>query len=363
MTAFIIKLILQATLAFLIGTCLFDLVHYFLHVCLKSKYKILKVIGSFHLAHHRFYSPSLKIEKHWATQNLLYHVLIEYIIQMAGILLCLWFLQPWAVVMAASLQTFIFIKVCINRGVDPHHQAFAKLPSSRGGVFVSAEYHAQHHLQMNHCYSSYIKLIDYLFGSGQYLKGKHIAITGASGALGSNMKKLLEKEGAHVTTFKFGVDYDYDNYEKLKGPLANTDILLLCHGSKLENAQQANCDSFISIIELFKSVRKRELVPIEVWGVGSEIECHPCFGIKKLYPYADSKRNYARKAHEYFHDRDIQYRHLVHSAFISPMGPGLMTASFAARVTLFLIKRDFKYVPVTYTGFAFLNYLRFVFSK
>jgi hypothetical protein len=52
---------------------------------------------------------------------------------------------------------------------------------------------------------------------------------------------------------------------------------------------------------------------------------------------------------------------LVHSAFISPMGPGLMTANFAAAYTLFLLKRGFRYVPVTYTGFAYLNYLRFVF--
>jgi hypothetical protein len=42
------------------------------------------------------------------------------------------------------------------------------------------------------------------------------------------------------------------------------------------------------------------------------------------------------------------------------MGPGLMSASFAAKVTLFLLKRGFKYVPVTYTGIAFINYFRFI---
>ena len=104
-------------------------------------------------------------------------------------------------------------------------------------------------------------------------------------------------------------------------------------------------------------------MPIEIWGVGSEIECHPCFGIKKIKVYAASKRNFARHARAYFHDRDIQYRHLVHSAFISPMGPGLMTANFAAAVTIFFLKRGFRYVPVTYTGFAFLNYFRFLLNK
>jgi hypothetical protein len=99
-----------------------------------------------------------------------------------------------------------------------------------------------------------------------------------------------------------------------------------------------------------------------VWAVGSEIECHPCFGIKNIKIYAASKRHFAQKAHEYFHDRDIQYRHMVHSAFWSPMGPGLMTANVAAMATMFFLKRGFKYIPVTYTGFAYLNYFRFLFK-
>jgi monoglucosyldiacylglycerol epimerase len=166
-----------------------------------------------------------------------------------------------------------------------------------------------------------------------------------------------------VTPFKFGVDYDYDHYEKLIPALAKADILFLCHGSKHDNAQQANCDSFVALIELFKQQHGRGLIPKEVWAVGSEIECHPCFGIKKLYPYANSKRHFAKHARAYFHSDDIQYRHIVHSAFNSPMGPGLMSARFAAKVTLFLLKRGFKYVPVTYTGFAFMNYFRYAFKQ
>jgi sterol desaturase/sphingolipid hydroxylase (fatty acid hydroxylase superfamily) len=363
MTAYIVKLLLQALAAFLFGTVVFDFVHYSFHACLKSKYKILRAIGGFHLAHHRFYTPQLQIDKSWTTKNLLRHAVVEYTIQMLAMSSCLLFLPHLAVFIAMGFQTMIFSVVVFQRGADPNHKPYTLLPSSRGGFFVSPEYHALHHAQMNHCYSSYIKLIDYIFGSSQHLRGKRIAMTGASGALGSNMKKLLEKEGAEVTTFKYGVDYDYDNYDKLKEPLAQTDILLLCHGTKYENTQEANCDSYISIIELFKSVRKRDLVPVEVWGVGSEIEFHPSFGIKSLLPYSQSKRNYARRARTYFRDRDIQYRHIVHAAFWSQMGPGLMTASFAAKATLFLIKRDFKYVPVTYTGFAFFNYFKFVFGK
>ena len=105
-------------------------------------------------------------------------------------------------------------------------------------------------------------------------------MTGANGALGSHLKKLLEKEGAVVTTFKYGVDYDYHQYEKLKEPLSDADILLLCHGSKFDFAEEANCDSYVKIIELYKSSCQKS-TPLEIWATGSEIECHPCFGIKK----------------------------------------------------------------------------------
>lgn len=363
MIIFVIQIILQGIAAFLIGTVVFDICHFFFHRFTESKYKILKKIGSLHLAHHRFYTAHLLINKEMTKNNFSNHILIEFTIQMLIIIACSLFFHPAAILFAILLQVSIFISVCLTRGVDLHHKPYSMLPSYRGGLYVSAEYHALHHIYPTKFFSSYIKVFDYIFGTGHSLKGKRIAITGASGALGSNMRQLLEKEGAIITSFKYGTDYTYQDYSKLAESLTTTDILLLSHGSKFENANQANCDSFIAIIELFKKVRKRELTPVEVWGVGSEIEFHPCFGIKKIKVYAESKRKFAKKAREYFNETDIQYRHIVHSAFSSRMGPGLMTARFAAKWTLFLLKRGFKYVPVSYTGFAYLNYFRFFLNK
>lgn len=363
MITFIFVIALQGLFAFLISTVLFDIFHFFSHRCLKSSIPFFRFIGLLHLTHHRFYSSSLQINKKHAKNNFLHHVLIEYFFHLSGILLCALFLSPWAILFAFTLETAIFLNVCFARGIDLHHRPYVTLPAYHSSFYVGAAYHALHHAHPTQYFSSYITLFDCLFGTAHHFRDKRITITGATGALGSNMKKLLEKEGANITTLKYGRDYTYDDYEKIKKTLANTDILLLCHGSKYENAQQANCDSFVKIIELFKRIRPRTLVPAEVWGVGSEIECHPCFGIKKIKVYAKSKRNYAQHARQYYRDKDIQYRHLVHSAFISPMGPGLMTASFAAKMSLFLIKRGFRYVPVTYTGFAWLNYFRFVLNS
>lgn len=356
-------LALKTVVVFFTGTIVADFFHYFFHLGMRSRIPLLRKIGSMHMSHHQFFSRSLKIKTAFAKKNLWHHLVIEYAASTTAMLLFLFFMPLGVVACAVALQTLIFIIVCSRHGIDPHHKSYSKLPSSRGGFFVSAEYHALHHVYPTKYYSSYCKFIDYILGTAHHLNGKHIAMTGASGALGLQMKKLLEKSGAKVTAFKFGEDYTYGDYEKLRESLQNADILFLCHGSKLENTQAANCDSFVDIIELYRQVHKPTLLPLEVWGVGSEIEFHPCFGIKKLIPYATSKRNYARKARQYFHDRDIQYRHLVHSAFTSPMGPGLMTASFAARASMFFIKRDFKYIPVSYMGFAYLNYFRYLFNK
>lgn len=352
----------QALFLFLSATVVFDLIHYLLHRCLQSKNALLRQLGVAHLHHHRFYTADLKINEKYTRSNLIFHVVAENATQLLIILSGLAVLPVTPVLLAAAMQMLIFSFVMIKRGIDLNHQSLTSVPAYRGGWYVTAPYHALHHHHMSCYFSSYIKIIDFIFGTGHYLAKKNIVMTGASGALGSQMKKLLEAENATVTTFKYGKDYEYGNYDQLIPALQKADILFLCHGSKFENAQQANCDSYVDLIHLYQKVHEPGLLPPEVWATGSEIECHPCFGIKKIQVYAASKRQYAKHARAFYRDESIQYRHLVHAAFMSTMGPGLMTASFAARATLFLLKRGCRYVPVTYTGFGLLNYFRFLFN-
>jgi hypothetical protein len=95
--------------------------------------------------------------------------------------------------------------------------------------------------------------------------------------------------------------------------------------------------------------------------MGSEIECHPAFGDPDLQTYAHSKRAYAGAASRLVYDRDLLYRHIVPSAFRSRMGSGLISPRTSAAITLWLIRRGFRYVPVTYTGIAFVNFIPFFF--
>lgn len=184
-------------------------------------------------------------------------------------------------------------------------------------------------------------------------------ITGAHGAFGSALKKALECKGAEVVGVHFGVDWTYSDYSKLEDKLKKADVLILSHGSKKDQAMAANCTSYLAIIDLYRKSRLQAGKPSEIWGLGSEIEFHPAWGIKHLAIYLKSKRAYAKYASKLYFDPCLTYRHIVPSGFRSRMGPGLMSAKTAVRMTLFFIRRDWKYIPVTYTGFAFLNYFRF----
>lgn len=184
-------------------------------------------------------------------------------------------------------------------------------------------------------------------------------ITGAHGAFGSELKKALEAQGARIVPVHFGVDWTYSNYSSLQDRLRQADVLVLSHGSKNDQSMDANCTSFIAIIELYRKLRQEAGKPSEVWGLGSEIEFHPAWGIKDLGVYLKSKRAYANYAAKLYRDPGLTYRHIVPSAFRSRMGFAPMSAKTAVRIALFFLRRGWKYIPVTYTGFAFLNYFRF----
>ena len=246
-------------------------------------------------------------------------------------------------------------------GKDLYHLPLPKVPVAHGTVLVRPSYHALHHVYPDSYISSYTTLFDRIMGTACQIRGRRVALTGASGSFGSALKALLEGAGAVVVPLKFGVDYTDLDYSGADAALEDADILVLAHGAKGDRAMQANCDSFLALIDRFKLHARDRQVPGEVWAVGSEIECHPAFGVAELRSYARSKRAYARHAARLMQDRDILYRHIVPSAFRSRMGPGLMSGRTAAAIAFWLIRRGFRYVPVTYTGIAFLNYIPFCF--
>ncbi|HEX5064084.1 MAG TPA: hypothetical protein VFV99_32130 [Kofleriaceae bacterium] len=343
-------------------TVVFDVLHYALHRCAASRFRVLRRVAAPHVVHHEFLGTSLRFDERLVWPNIWWHRVPEWTVQVAATACAAPFVPLSWVLCAAATHTVLFVITVVGRGKDGNHVSLTTVPSPRSW-FVGPAYHSLHHAYPESYMSSFVKLFDWVLGTGCHLRGKRIVMTGASGAFGEPLRQLLEQEGAAVTALRFGHDWTYDDYEGVDRALATADILVLAHGAKGPQAMQANCDSFVAFIERFLSRHPNALIPIEVWAVGSEIEAHPAWGNPELQVYLESKRAYARHAWRYFRDRRFTYRHIVPAAFRSRMGPGLMSGRTAARTAMFFIRRGFRYVPVTYTGIAFVNYWKFVFSR
>jgi monoglucosyldiacylglycerol epimerase len=342
-------------------TVVFDALHYALHRCINSRHRMLRIVGTPHAVHHEFMDTSLRFHDRLTWPNIWFHRVPEWTVQVGATLCALPFVPVSWVLCTVAVHTVLFVITIVQRGRDANHVGYERVPSPRSW-FVGPAYHALHHAYPDCYMSSFVKLFDWVLGTGCQLQGKRIAMTGATGAFGEPMRELLERAGATVTPLRFGRDWTYGHYAGVDAALDDADILVLAHGAKGPTAMQANCDSFVALIERFLARHPGAQIPVEVWAVGSEIEAHPAWGNAELQCYLESKRAYARHAWRYFRDRRLTYRHIVPAAFRSPMGPGLMSGRTAARVALFFIARGFRYVPVTYTGIAFVNYWKFVFS-
>ena len=91
-----------------------------------------------------------------------------------------------------------------------------------------------------------------------------------------------------------------------------TDILVLAHGSRGEDAWEANYASFVRLGEAMIEAGRDRLVPPEIWAIGSEAE------ILGMDDYAMSKRQFADYAAANWRGaRDVTYRHVVPAAFSS----------------------------------------------
>jgi hypothetical protein len=339
-------------------------VHWVLHQFLKSRFALLRAVGHLHQVHHDFWTRELTFERRLTAQNLLLHRLPEYLTQVAVTAAGLLVVEPAVVVALLGVLTVVFLACVAMGGRDWNHQEMQVVGAPLTTPYVGLDYHALHHAHPEHFMASFVTLFDVLFGTALPLEGRRVLMTGATGALGAPLKALLEEAGAVVRTARSGRDFGPGDYGRLDAALAEADVLVLAHGAKEgtpAEVMEANCTSFLALTERFRHLTRHRRLPPEVWAVGSEIECHPSFGSPTLAAYKASKVAWARHARRLFWERDLLYRHVVPSAFSSRMGPGLMSGRAAARVTLALVRRGFRYVPVSYTGVAWVNALKFLF--
>lgn len=360
-----------------IGSIVYDLVHWLAHKSPRSRYRILRLLSKAHAVHHQYFNRNLKFNDKYRIQNALLHLPLELLCQMIGST-CSWLCvrtiltkhihvlrrteHDLAVTFTFQICRTLFVE--LNEGHDSNHISYGEMPKDPHFFVVGPQYHALHHIEPQRYYGSMVRLVDWALGTASSLQGRSVAITGSRGSFGQAIITELTMERVKcIKPLRFGIEWSHGKYTELESILTETDILILAHGSKnAANDMQANCKSAVDLIELFKASRKRSKPGVmpEVWYVGSEAELHGAW-TKDMQSYTESKRVFAQYGRAYYDDKTIVYRHIVPAAFESSMGSALVSASWAARVALWWIYRGARYVPASYTGLAFVNYLRFIY--
>ncbi len=349
-----------------------------------------------HVWHHRVFRQDLSVisqeiyrKAHW------YNDVPEALVMLA--LSCLPALIAWIwsvpygwVSWAGSLYTLSFLATAIARGYGipyadeltdvTHRQGdFETIPAS---WLVNRPYHWRHHFDNQKAYySGTLTLVDKLMATALSLKGKTIAVTGASGSLGKALLKHLHLQGAKVialTSKDQAVTIDIKGESlpvktliwqigqeaELADLFASVDILIINHGINLHGQRteatiaqsyEVNTWSVWRLMELFfKTVRSNEdIVKKEVWINTSEAEVMPA--VSPLYEL--SKRAIGDLVTLRRLDAPCVVRKLILGPFKSNLNPiGVMSADWVAKQVVNLAQRDFRNIIVTINPLTLITF-------
>lgn len=237
-----------------------------------------------------------------------------------------------------------------------------------------------------------------LFSSLLPLAGRTVAITGASGALGTALLKRLHRQGAKLialTTFAEpvallddagvpiplrSVPWRCGQEQALAPLLREADILVINHGinvygdrrpTAVQRSLEVNALSGWRLMELFLSLPERPQgsPSRELWVNTSEAELLPALSplyeiSKRVLGQLVSLRSLDRRGAE-----GCRIRRLVLGPFRSGLNPyGVMTADFVAGQVIAQARRDCGLVivtpnPLTYLLFPLLTLLRFSYFR
>ncbi|MEB3225539.1 MAG: bifunctional sterol desaturase/short chain dehydrogenase [Synechococcus sp.] len=290
--------------------------------------------------------------------------------------------------LAGCLYTLSFLGAAIARGLglpyvdeltDLTHRPgpFTELP---GDWFVNRPYHWRHHFDNQDAYyCGTFTLVDKLMGTALSLKGKRIAVTGASGTLGRALLTELHQAGAKVIALTSGPDQITLNIKNQEVPLQTVtwevgaeadlletfkkvDILVLNHGinvhgdrtpEAIQKSYAINTFSQQRLMELFLSTvaTNQDRVRKEIWVNTSEAEVNPAFS--PLYEL--SKRALGDLVTLQRLDSPIIIRKLILGPFKSALNPvGVMSAQWVAKRVVGGARRDFRNIIVTINPLTYL---------
>ncbi len=349
-----------------------------------------------HAWHHRVFRPDLSVvsteiyqKAHW------YNDLPEALVMLSfGLILPLGMVLwqgSWFLALAASLglfYTFSFLVAAIARGLGiPNADEITDL-THRPGPFlapptpwrVNRTYHWRHHFDSQNAYfCGTLTLVDKFLGTALALKGKKIAVTGASGSLGMALLSELHGQGAKVIALTSGdrplsltvngetvpirtERWAVGQEKQLLELFAEIDILVINHGVNvhqqrtaiaIEQAYEVNTFSAWRMLELFLQTVKtnKDIATKEVWINTSEAEVNPAFS--PLYEL--SKRALGDLITMRRLDAPCVIRKLILGQFKSNLNPvGILFANWVAKEIVKAVRRDTRNIIVTINPLTWL---------
>jgi hypothetical protein len=349
-----------------------------------------------HVWHHKVFRPDLTPaseeiyrQAHW------YNDVPEALVMLFLSFFPLWlgYVFNWPfywVTVVGSLYTAFFLVCAIARGfgvpgvdelTDITHRPgqFESLPAA---WFVNRTYHWRHHFDDQKAYySGTFALVDKILGTALSLKGKTIAITGASGTLGQALLKYLHLAGAKVIALSSKdvpieiiingqnlpiktITWQIGQETELADLLDTIDILMINHGinvhgerspEAIAKSYEVNAFSGWRLMELFfTTVRtNKDIACKEVWVNTSEAEVNPAFS--PLYEL--SKRTIGDLITLRRLDAPCVVRKLILGPFKSNLNPiGIMSADWVARQIIRQAKADFRNIIVTINPITFIAF-------
>lgn len=363
-----------------------------------------------HVHHHRIFKPDLSVvnptiyrEANWYNDLPESFVMLFFSVIFSLSVINLNILDNYTwIVWLAPVYTLTFTLGAIARGVGmPYADEITDLTHRQGDFeslpakwFVNRPYHWRHHFDNQNAYfCGTFTLVDKIMGTALSLKGKKIAVTGASGTLGKALLQQLFVKGARLTALTSGteelfiqangkelpvktVTWAVGKEDELMNILEKIDILIINHGinvhdqrdeKAIADSYQINAFSSLRLMELFlKTVRTNEdIATKEIWVNTSEAEVNPAFS--PLYEL--SKRTLGDLVTLKRIESPCVIRKLILGPFKSNLNPvGIMSSQKVAKQIINLATRDFRNIivtvnPLTYLLFPIKEFLVSIYLK
>lgn len=287
-----------------------------------------------------------------------------------------------------TVYTLVFMAGAIVRGfgmasadalTDGTHRP-GPFPAPPVPWFVNRAYHWRHHFDSQTAYySGVFTLADKIMGTALSLKGKRIAVTGASGTMGRALLRRLQARGAKVVALTSGAEpivlvpgtepvetirWQVGRETETIAAIADVDILVLNHGINVRGDRSAAAIERSFAINTFSSWRllesflatvrsNRDIACKEIWVNTSEAEVSPA--ISPLYEL--SKRALGDLVTLRRLDAPCTIRKLILGPFKSNLNPiGIMDADWVAKQVVNWAVRDARDIIVTVNPLTYLTF-------